>query len=168
MFWKEAIRLDVIKCVSSRAAGLALTNQSPDPYHSYRSFSKKFPALLHQCGLLQALGTIENKSNSADWIEDFSKITIAALHRAAVVRAECTLHSLLAVLTDQEASRDVCVTGNTLYMHVHRVAMLVANHMKKEVATFMPKSKQDADGAVSGTHDEPLTSAANVGESTLQ
>lgn len=65
-----------------------------------------------------------------------------------------------AIVETQASDENIKVSGNTLYMHVHRVAVVIAIHMKKEVATFMLESGK------SSTNDQQAITQASSTDAT--
>lgn len=58
-------------CVEARSDTTGSIKNEPDP--EYLSFAKRFPSLVHTCGLVQALAFAENKGPE-NFIQDIEKV----------------------------------------------------------------------------------------------
>jgi CRISPR-associated protein Cmr5 len=87
-------------------------------FKEYTTLAKKFPALIHTCGLAQAVAFAQAKQDLA-YLDDLASVLAAAGHR------EITNHETLG-----NQSRDQNLAG---YLRLSRDALLAAGWLKRYV-----------------------------------
>jgi CRISPR-associated protein Cmr5 len=93
-------------------------------FQEYTTVAKKFPALIHTCGLAQAVAFAQAKRDLA-YLDDLAAVLAAAGYR------EITGHDALG-----QQSRDQSLTG---YLRLSRDALLAAGWLKRYVEALAEK-----------------------------
>jgi CRISPR-associated protein Cmr5 len=104
------------------------------PNKEYVSFAKKFPALIHTCGLAQAIAFARAKRGQQEvYAEDLATVLNAGGH------AEITSAEVLAKQT-----REQSMSG---YLRLSRDAIDAAIWLKRYVESAAPEEMQEGDNA---------------------
>jgi CRISPR-associated protein Cmr5 len=96
-------------------------------FKEYTTFAKKFPALIHTCGLAQAIAFAQAKKQD-DYLSDLA-VVLRETHSSGVTTAEDLAHR----------SRTEALSG---YLWLSRNALLAAGWIKRYVEAF--NEKEDA------------------------
>lgn len=111
----------------ARAAFPAVKARKDDSrfnFQEYTTFAKKFPALIHTCGLAQAIAFAQAKKED-DYLTDLAKV-LGVAHSSGVTTAEQLA----------ERSRSEVLSG---YLRLSRNALLAAGWIKRYVEAFSDK-----------------------------
>ena len=95
----------------------------------YKSFARKFPALIHTCGLAQAVAFADAKKEYHLFLEDLAKVLTAS------DRTDTGSRSTLA-----SAARTVELNG---YMRLSRDAIQAASWLKRYAEALAPEEVED-------------------------
>jgi CRISPR-associated protein Cmr5 len=98
------------------------------PTKEYTSFAKKFPSLIHTCGLAQAVAFAGAKKET-DYLDDLSEVLKAVGHDETTDRAS---------LADQTRTQDV--TG---YLRLSHDVLLAATWLKRYVEAATPDQEKE-------------------------
>lgn len=116
----------------AQAAYAAIDRRQPDK--DYTSFAKKFPALVHSCGLAQAVAFAAAKKET-DYLDDLTAVLNATSGR---VPSRDTLSGL---------SRDLSVSA---YLRLSRDTLAAAVWLKRYVEAAAEVAKVDGEPAGGG------------------
>jgi CRISPR-associated protein Cmr5 len=106
--------------VSSRYEGAQALDEKKQK--EYRTFAKKFPALIHTCGLAQAVAFARAKGESG-YIDDLTAVLRAANHAEITDQQPLDHHARTAGLsTYLRLSRDAIEAASWLKRYVEAVA----------------------------------------------
>lgn len=98
------------------AVALRKKKMSEKSFKEYVSFAKKFPSLIHSCGLAQAIAFAEAK-NEKDYLEDLANVVRSAGHSDVKTASELG-----------QQSREQSLAG---YLRLSRNTLLAAGWLKR-------------------------------------
>jgi CRISPR-associated protein Cmr5 len=120
------------KLAQAAYARIALHTNSgqKNPDKEYVSFAKKFPALIHTCGLAQAVAFARAKKQ-ANYIADLTEVLRAADHSEMTEKDPLDHHARTQQLTD--------------YLRLSRDAINAASWLKRYVEAATPDDTMEAE-----------------------
>lgn len=98
------------------------------PDKEYATFARKFPSLIHTCGLAQAVAFAEAKKH-VEYLDDLAKVLKSSSHASIRTRTELA-----------SESRTVSLSG---YLRLSRDSLIAASWLKRYVDAVDCHSNQD-------------------------